>query len=176
MPELGRHPDEPDRPDTPDERDTSDERAPGRGADHRSDYLDARAAADNPAFDRTTPDRDTFRQERPEPNDHPTGEELADPEEINDDAKLDKLLKKTVKDGSNTVDATGKTTDSVQGLLKQNPPTGHAEVRAPSGTMEVQHHAVNTADTASALMVLGVLAGEGLRKGRKIINDKREKQ
>ena len=111
MPESGRHPDE-------------------RGADRRSDYLDARAAADNPAFDRTTPEPDRFRQERPEPNDHPTGEELAAPEEI-DESRTDELLKKLYEKGGDVDKVAKNSVESVQELLSKKPPAGHPEVRTP---------------------------------------------
>jgi hypothetical protein len=101
----------------------------------------------------------------------PTGEELV---KMEDDAKPrpEKVRKKFFEVVSDAHDITGKAANKGHDIFA-HPPTGHAETSTAPEVIPAPQQGVDAGDLATGLLVLGTLFGEGIRRRREKLKEKK---
>jgi hypothetical protein len=104
------------------------------------------------------PDRDTPWTDR----DLPTVEELTKPDDKK--SRFERLRRTSYEVADDVIEATDKAADTVQSLLSKKPPAVETGTRSVHPAIETPpHHGIDGGDTATALLMLGVVLGEGAR-------------
>jgi len=187
MAALGDRPGVPDQPEQPDQPEGTG-RPERSGGDGRRSGREIRTEAIDEALERAGLPSPRERA-REEPGTRDRAENIRFSDAMTDvelTAKGDQVVNREGDDKSRAEAFRGSLWRSADGVADKveegtklargsfHQPTGHTEVRSPHAIAEVQHHGIEAGSAAEGLLVLGMVLGEGARRGYEKLKRKNE--
>jgi hypothetical protein len=98
-----------------------------------------------------------------EQNPEPAGDRVVN-EETDRRSRFDRVRKKGYESSDEVIEHVDKGANSLKDILTRHPPTGHAEARTGPTAAAGTHDGISAGDAGTAVLMTGLLVGEGIRQ------------